>query len=155
MKKVIIGIDPDTEKNGIAIYKNNEIELLCLDLFAMFDMINKINIENYGIYVVIEKGQNNKALFNAISAGTKAKGAIASKMRITANVASKIGRNFELTNIIEKWCIYMGIDYSFYTPQGAKYTHKQVKEAFKITKQTNPEKRDALRCISQFITKIK
>jgi len=82
------------------------------------------------------------------------KGQVMSKMRVVANVASKTGRNFEITNIIEKWCKYMNIDYAFYTPKGAKYTHNQVKERYKIEGRTNPEKRDALRCIAQFITKL-
>jgi len=152
-KTTFIGIDPDTEKNGVAIYKNGKIDLLCLDLFDMFNKIHSINCDNEKLEVVIERGAENISLFNAISAGLKTKGNLQSKLRVSANVGSKIGRNFEVTNVIEQWCKYMNINHSFFVPKGSKYTHEFVKNKFDIKNRTNPEKRDALRCIARFITK--
>ncbi len=141
--KIYIGIDPDVENSGIAILdKKSKIKLQfkILDYFELFDYLIQLN-NKHDILVVIEKGELNKAIFTAHKSKTKA---------IASKIGSSVGRNFEATNIIIKFCEYVNINYKIYVPKSKKFDAKFVKQAFGYAGQTNQDKRDALRCIAGY-----
>lgn len=142
-----IGIDPDTDKSGVAIWnnENSEVKLMNLELPVLIDTIEEANKFDNDILVVIEKGENNKSIFHM--AITKA---------VAGAIGVKVGKNFQVTNDIEKFMIHLGIKYEFFTPNKStpKYTHKFSKSIFNFKgKRTNQEQRDALRCIVKYYNK--
>jgi hypothetical protein len=137
--KMIIGIDPDTEKNGLAIYHARKIHLHNWSLFGLFDFMkaNKTIIEK----VVIENGEMNRSLWNS-------KG----NFRTSLNIAMKTGKNFDRTDVIAEMCVYLDLKFEYYVPTSEKYSHDYACRLFGYEwKRTNQEQRDALRCIAKYI----
>lgn len=142
---IYIGIDPDTDKSGVAIYCgiHKKIELYNLELPQLIEKIkNYEKISKQEILVVIEKGENNKSIFH--TSKTKA---------IAGAIGVKVGKNFQVTSEIEKFMIYLGIRYEFFTPNKhtPKWNHKFAKSMFGFDgDRSNQEQRDALRCIAKY-----
>jgi hypothetical protein len=149
---IYIGIDPDTEKSGVAQRVSScpeeGVQLMnytYMELFDYLKTIKKISTKDLheGVLVVIEKGEQNKAIFNAHKAKNK---------QIAAKIGVSVGRNFECTNIIEQFCKYLELDYEFYKPSFKKFDNKFAQQQFNLNvKRTNEEQRDALRCIMKYI----
>lgn len=144
---IYIGIDPDVEKSGVAIWSKGVTSLHNFDYMQLFESLQNFqkHKEKYSILVVIEKGETNKAIFNANKAVNK---------RVAAKIGVSVGRNFEATNVIEQFCKYLELDYIFFVPNKAtpKFNNKFVQDNFDLnTKRTNEEQRDALRCIMKYI----
>lgn len=143
---VYVGIDPDTEKSGVAYFhkdsKNVELHnFTYMELYNYLDWL--LEITNEKVKIIIEKGEKNKAIFNANKAVNK---------RVAAKIGVSVGRNFEAANIIEQFCKYLGLDYEFYTPTFKKLDNKFVQKQFNLKQtRTNEEQRDALRCIMKYI----
>jgi len=143
---IYIGIDPDTEESGLAIWSEGILTLHNFNYMKLFESLKNYSNhkEKYKITVVIEKGENNKAIFNANKAKNK---------RIAAKIGVSVGRNFEATNIIEQFCKYLELDYEFYKPTSKKWNNQFCQMAFNMPKKTsNQEQRDALRCLIKYIT---
>ncbi len=149
---IYIGIDPDTEKSGMAIWSEGVLSLHNFDYMKLFESLQNFSKhrDTYNITVVIEKGELNKAIFKASKPSPKVKNKIAH----AAKIGSSVGRNFEATNIIEQFCKYLELDYEFFVPNKntPKLSNKIVQAGFDLnTKRTNEEQRDALRCIMKYI----
>lgn len=132
MNKIIIGIDPDLIKSGVALYRpDKSLELSCLnlpDLVKLFQE-HKERIEK----VVIEAGWLIK----------KSNWHGGEKIGIAENVAKKVGMNHATGLHIECFARALGLRVQLLEPQGKK-NHEQF---CRITgyqgKTTNPETRDA------------
>ena len=149
---IYIGIDPDTEKSGMAIFSEGITSLHNFGYMKLFESLQNLakHKDKYSITVVIEKGELNKAIFTASKPRFKVKNITA----YSAKRGADIGRNFEATNIIEKFCIYLNLDYEFFVPNKAtpKFNNNFVQSNFDVNvKRTNEEQRDALRCIMKYI----
>ena len=140
MKQIYIGIDPDVTKSGVAVFTDKKLSLYNKDYFELFDFLANFTINDWKLLVVIEKGQANKHLFNAI--GNK---------NVANNISMNIGRNFEATNIIEKFCKRHSINYEFYVPKMQKLNQIQIQKLFPYIEKSNEEQRDAIRCILRYI----
>ena len=135
-----IGIDPDISKSGFCILLNNEVKEL--SLLSFFDLTaHLLELKEYydnckqKYVVVIEKGESNKALFNA-----KGGAGVANK------IAMQTGKNFAVTELLIEFCDREKIPYKLYVPKSAKWSHDYTKKIVKnLPKQTNPDKRDAIR----------
>lgn len=144
---IYIGIDPDTDKSGIAIYSEGITTLHNFGYMQLFEILKKYATlsKKHRITIVIEKGELNKAIFNANRAVNK---------QVAAKIGTSVGRNFEATNIIEQFCIYHNLDYEFFVPNKhtPKLNNKFIQQNFEVNvKRTNEEQRDALRCIIKYI----
>jgi len=72
--------------------------------------------------------------------------------KLAAKKGVGIGKNFECSNVIIKFCKHYGIAFSEYTPKTAKFTKSDALRLFGInTKVKEQEQRDALRCALQKI----
>lgn len=135
-----IGIDPDTEKSGFCILLGNQVtELTTLSFFNLTAHLLELKEYYDGCLhkyvVVIEKGEDNKALFNA-------KGS----PRVAAKIAMQTGKNFAITDLLIEYCKRNDIKYKVYVPTSAKWDHNYAKKVvLKLPRQTNQEKRDAIR----------
>lgn len=128
---LFIGIDPDVEASGFAIWNKKElVELSCLDLPDLLAQLKAHNDQS-NIMVRLEAGWKAKGL-NWHSGGLGS--------------ANAVGRNHEIGRQIEKYCIKHEIPYQLVLPLG--YSGWDHKRFCKYTKwpekvKTNSEKRVA------------
>ena len=126
---VKIGIDPDVEKNGVAIKHDGKLTLHNLKFFELFDLLKTYP----NAQVVIEGGWLNKSNWH-----TKRNGSAA----LNAKIGNHTGANHEVGRKIVEMCEYLDIDYRVVRP-----TKSKVKSDLfhKITgiKKSNQEQRDA------------
>lgn len=131
MIKCFIGIDPDVQKSGFAVwYKKQFLELDCYDLPDLFEQLKYYN-DQYQVKVRLEAGWLAKGL-NWHNGGLGS--------------ANAVGRNHEIGRQIEKYCIKEKIPYELVKPLGySKYTHDQFCKYTGWSKKTktNPETRVA------------
>ena len=111
-----IGIDPDISESGFCILFNNEVKEL--SLLPFFDLTAHL-LELKECYegckqkyvVVIEKGEDNSSLFNAVNAGiatynspTNKRKSLIQKLKSALNAAAqagmRTGKNFEVTELL-------------------------------------------------------
>lgn len=141
-KTLIIGIDPDVNKNGVAIYNKHKksLELKSLTFFELFEYLNssKSNLKK----VVIEGGWlNKKSNFHNERSG----------VRVAAKIGSHTGANHEVGRKIVEMCEYLQIQHKVQKPlrkiwkgPDRKITHKELVSLTGIAvKRTNQEQRDA------------
>ena len=149
---IFIGIDPDVEKSGVAVFdrKTKKIELSNLKFFAVFDFliflktVAKKEDPELKILIIIEKGELNKAIFKAKTAQNKS---------VSAKIGVNVGKNFETTNKLIEMAEYLGIKYEIFIPNKftPKFNSSYAKNVYGIIERTNQDMRDALRCISRYI----
>ena len=128
-----IGIDPDVEASGFAVWSVLErrfTEICCEDLPDLCDRLKHLNT-HYNIFVRLEAGWLSKGL-------NWHKGGLGS--------ANKVGRNHEIGRQIEKLCMKYKIPYMLVKPLGySDWDHKRFCTYTKWPEsvKTNSEKRVA------------
>lgn len=146
-RKRIIGIDPDTEKSGVALLntETGEFEKLeSMSFFELFEFMAGVRVKygSNGIMVIIEGGWLVEKSNFHIRSTYNNKG---------ERIAKNVGANHETGKKIVEMCQYTGITYrvikplkKFWSGQNRKITHKEFEA---ITDQklptTNQETRDA------------
>lgn len=133
--KIFVGIDPDIEKSGFAIWNKTKQDLI-LTCLPFWELVNKLYFLNKtsDLEVRIEGGWLiKKSNWHGNSKQTKATG---------EKIAKSVGMNHQTGILMKEFCESKGISYSLIKPQG-----KLKAEAFnKITKhkgRSNQEQRDA------------
>lgn len=126
----IIGIDPDTDKSGIACFytKSKSLSVGQLDLHDLFDDLLKFNIKK--VLVRLEAGHKVKSTWHKGGNG----------------MAKRVGANHEIGRQIEKFCIKFNIPYELVKPcglSGIKHDTFCKITGWPIKELTNPEKRVA------------
>ncbi len=138
---LLIGIDPDCEKSGIATLntKTNQVEVKNLSFFELLDYLlkSKTDIKS----VRLEAGFLNSGNWHLHYTDSKAKAAAKGR---------DVGRNHEVARKIAEMLEYLGIKHELVKPTKHKMdnaTLQQKLERLKITglpKRTNAEMRDAV-----------
>ena len=103
---MIIGIDPDSDKHGVAIYKDGALhDLLMNDLMDLMDTLktNQSKIDfNSTIVVHIENVLgNNTSSFNHSSRFSKG---------VNSKISEKVGMCKQAQSEVEKLCKHLGIE---------------------------------------------
>lgn len=128
---MIVGIDPDVDRSGVAVAINGKItELHNYDFWQLYGWLMSEPIDK----VYIEAGWLNKTK-NYHGAKNKA---------IAAKIGADVGANHQMGKLIEKSCKDIKIDYELIKPTQAKI--KDQKLFNKLTGwegRTNQEQRDA------------
>lgn len=142
----IIGIDPDTQKNGIAIYSKTTKHLhsTALSFFDLFEYL-KNNSENI-VIVKIEAGWLvKKSNFRK----TKIK-------NVSDAISRKVGENHAVGKKIVEMCDYLGIRYKLSRPllkrwkgPDKKITHNEICKllqplGIEMPKRSNQDQRDSI-----------
>jgi hypothetical protein len=139
--KVLIGIDPDTDKSGYALYYPGKKTIATLQCFDLIDMMETINLNTAVLDVkvhleagwLIGKGNfSDRNKYGSRGANEK--------------IANRVGANNEIGRQLEKFCIRYNIPCMLKKPQGySSWSHAQFCKytgwPSKIL--TNPEKRVA------------
>lgn len=136
MSKVLIGIDPDTEKSGIGICtESKSIYLKNLTFFELFEELTKFKSANYlDVQIYIEAGWLNKSNWHKVVNGSS---------NINAQIGQRIGANHEVGKKIVEMCEYLGLKYHLIKPTKTKVDASTFKKITNYKGRTNQEQRDA------------
>ena len=131
-----IGIDPDVDKSGIAIWdsENKTLELKNLAFFELLDFLKEFKENNKSFAVVVEGGWLNKSNWHS---------KIGSNASFNAKIGERTGANFETGKKIVEMCVYLKITHSVIQPKKSKLKHDYFKKVTGFAKRTNQEQRDA------------
>ena len=139
MSRIYIGIDPDVEASGFALFKNQLlVDLKKMDLFELCEALSSYHI-SHDVLVRLEAGWLIKG--NWHRGGSRRSG-------------SSVGRNHEIGRQIEKYCIKHSIPYQLVKPQGySSYTHERFCKltGWPLKSKTNSETRVAAMMVYGFI----
>ena len=143
----VIGIDPDVDKNGVALLDCNT-RTLTIDTLAFPDLLD------YLLYLKRSSEVQQQNIIVAIEAGWMNQGNWHLKYRDNRNVAVAKGvhqgRNEQVSRIIGQMCERYGLHYEFIKPlrkcwkgKDGKITHDELAYFTGIKGRTNQEGRDA------------
>lgn len=133
----IIGIDPDIKASGVACYDEHGLTLHNMSFFELYYFLKSRSEYT----VVIERGEENRHLFNARG-----------NFRTSLNIAMKTGKNFAVSDLLFEMCEVLGVkNVHSYVPGTQKMSHEQLTKIVKMPNKSNQEQRDAVRCILSFI----
>ena len=131
---ILVGIDPDSDKSGVALYRKSDksYKLNNLSFFELFDYLKEH--KHIIRFVVIEAGWLNKSTWHG--AGQKA-------ASISARIGKNVGSNHEVAKKIEEMCIYLKLYYELVRPCRSKLSAEEFGKITGIKERTNQEERDA------------
>lgn len=129
-QRILIGIDPDCDKSGFAVYHPATKQLSNLKTFDLTNLFNEIMLkaEQFDITVKLEAGW--------LKPGTWHKGG--------NGQAKRVGANHEIGRQIEKFLQKNGVKYDLILPQGySSWKHDQFVKYTGWQDKTNSETRVA------------
>ena len=145
--EVIIGIDPDVEKSGVAYLQVEERELRVTnfsfpDLLRFLRACNAVSVSGgMAFAVVIEAGWLNRSNWHFSPRDSRAK---------CAEIGRAAGRNHQTGILIAEMCEAIGIEYYLQKPltkvwkgRDGKITHAELSAFTGIMGRTNQDGRDA------------
>ena len=131
--KLLIGIDPDVDKSGIAVKCDLFTKLSNLTFFELFDLLSSYKETRENIEVYIECGFLNKGNWHKTNGSNS----------VNAQIGQRTGANHEEAKKIVEMCKYLGIMCYEIKPTRSKVNSDFFKQITKIEKRTNQEQRDA------------
>lgn len=129
-KKILIGIDPDVTKSGVA---TSDKVLMNLTFFELFDFLKAYKKTNLELEVYVECGFLNKSNWHKTNGSNS----------INAQIGQRTGANHEVAKKICEMCEFLEIKYHKIKPTRSKVNADFFKKITKIDKRTNQEQRDA------------
>lgn len=134
---IFIGIDPDVDKSGFAVWCSKSKALKELKVSRFFELIYEIDSiisEGFEVVVCIEAGWLiKKSNFHSRKGQTKAVG---------EKIAKAVGANHQVGKLIAEYCDNKKIAFGLIKPQGKKNAD-EFKKITGYVKRTNSEMRDS------------
>ena len=135
---IYLGIDPDIEKNGVAIYDTDD-NVLDLKLLNFWELIEEIESYLIPIHIVIEAGHLiNKSNWH----GSK-------NVYTAARIGKNVGSNHQIGRLLEQYCIKNKISHELIKPKG-KINAEMFNKLWSRNGRTNQEVRDAAMLIYKY-----
>ena len=134
MGKILIGIDPDTEKSGYARIQGDQLKLDNLSFFDLFEELSFYKEKEIKPTVYVECGFMNKGNRHKVFGGSIA---------LNSKIGERIGANHEIAKKIVEMCIYLKLPYERIQPKKSKITNDYFKKITGLQIRTNQENRDA------------
>lgn len=138
MSKILIGIDPDVTKSGVAFLSGNKLELQNLTFFELYEMLKFYKEKEVKPTVYVECGYLNKSNWHKKTGSSAA---------LNAKIGEKTGANFETAKKIVEMCEYLNLPYQKIQPRRSKIDNDYFKKITGYTGRTNQEQRDAFMLI--------
>lgn len=135
MSKILIGIDPDIDKNGVAILSEN---LKIVHNMTFWELYDFLKTDNETTTVYIEAGWLNKGNWHLNRKMS---------LSIAAETGRRTGLNHAVGKLIEEMCIYLEIKYKLVRPSETKRNAIYFGKITGIKYRTNQEQRDAMMLI--------
>lgn len=134
---MIIGIDPDLVKSGVATKHNNE---LLLDNMSFFELYDYLQLHKDKIKVAyIEAGYLNKSNWHIRASNNP---------QTAAAIGRKVGENHAVAKKIVEMCKYIKVKYIEVRPSRQKIDADMFNKITKYKGRTNQEQRDAAMLIA-------
>ena len=132
--EIWVGIDPDVEKSGVAVWDSNEKSFDSIQCLSFFDTIETIKLANefYSTLVIIEAGWLIK----------KSNWHGANNKNVAAKIGTKVGANHQVGKLLAEYCMNNNLPYILTVPQG-KRNAREFKCLTGWQGRTNSEHRDA------------
>lgn len=136
--KVYVGLDPDVNESGFAVWKNNE---LTLGNYRFFEVMHKLEYMEADCWqrgnklkVIIEGGWlNEKSNWHNQGQG---------EARV-AKVAKNTGANHQVGKLFVEMCEALSLEFEIRRPQSSKVNAEMFKKITKYKGRTNQDARDA------------
>lgn len=128
---MIVGIDPDIEKNGIATLSEKGLQLNNLAFVHVMDFIKLHKDEIKCVY--IEAGWFNK----------KSSWHTANNMSVAAKIGKSVGQNHAAGMLLEQSIKHEGLKVVLVKPTKSKLDARSFEQLTKYKGKTNQETRDA------------
>lgn len=142
MKKVLIGIDPDTDKSGFALIFGKTILLKNLKFFELFKMLyfikNHQEYQDCDMMVYVECGFLNGGNRHFKAAASTA---------FNGKISERVGANHEIAKKVCEMCEFLKLPFQQIRPTKSKTDSDFFKKLTKIKTRTNQEQRDAMMMI--------
>ena len=139
---ILIGIDPDVDKSGVAIKTPSGMDMKTLNFFALFDYLRSVkkyaNEARLELCVFVECGYLNKGNRHKVLGGS---------LSLNSKIGEHIGQNHQVAKKILEMCEYLGLNYQEVRPTKTKLDSNQFNEKTGYKKRTNQEQRDAMMLI--------
>ena len=117
---IIIGIDPDVYKSGVAMKHNGEVSVGRMKFFDLLEYLERF--KGHSVLVRIDAGWLNKpANFRKMIKDDKTGEWVPMPDYIKERIASKVGRNEQVGRFIEEMCQHLGLQYQLVRPERAKW----------------------------------
>jgi hypothetical protein len=137
---ILIGIDPDTDKSGVAIKRNDKLEVQTLSFFALYDALEAIathEVMSHGrtALVRISAGWlNRKTNFRQRILKKTPSGIVwvEAPPKVRERMSEKVGRNHQVGYLIMEMCARFGLTYEEVRPSQAKMTPEWFERITKI-----------------------
>ncbi|SED11053.1 hypothetical protein SAMN04489761_4306 [Tenacibaculum sp. MAR_2009_124] len=134
---ILIGIDPDVEKSGVAFKIKDHIELSNLSFFDLFEFLSekrdRVKKTSEEILIVVEAGWLNKSNWHKKKNGSAA---------VNAEIGKRTGANLETGKKIVEMVRFLKLPYKIIKPKTSKINSEFFKRITGI-KRSNQEQRDA------------
>lgn len=137
-QKMLIGIDPDVDKSGVAFINGSTLTIENLTFFQLFDLLKFYKEKENKPTVYIECGFLNKSNWHK-KAGKSA--------AFNAKIGEHTGANFETAKKIVEMCEYLGLPHHKIKPTQSKIDSETFKSLTNSKIRTNQEQRDAFMLI--------
>ncbi len=134
MSKILIGIDPDVEKSGVAFLQDNKLKLQNLGFFELFEMLKFYKEREIKPMIYVECGFLNKSNWHKKTCKSAA---------FNAKIGEHTGANFETAKKIVEMCIYLGLPHFPIKPTKSKIDSATFQKVTGLKIRTNQEVRDA------------
>lgn len=133
---MIIAIDPDLDKSGVAIFDDSGLKLDTMNFVGVMELLKGKNSKA----VIIEAGwHNQKSNFH------KKQGQF-----VREKIAKNVGENHAVGKIMVQLAEYFGHQVRLVTPKYTKLNHDEFVQLTGYQGKTNSEKRDAGRLAWQY-----
>jgi len=134
---IFIGIDPDVEKSGFAVWDSEKRELVEVRTYCFFELVERLKdfvLFGCEIRLVIEAGWLiKKSNFHGRKGQSKSVG---------EKIAKAVGANHQIGKLLVEWCAFNGVLYKEIKPQG-KLSAIEFKRVTGWDGRTNSEQRDS------------
>lgn len=135
MDKITVGIDPDGDKHGVAIYINGKLKQLAM--LSTVQIVHEIILpyKEHDLLFAIENVNTTNKIFDKHLTDNK---------KVNMEVARKVGRNQQSQLELESWLDFYDVKYKRYKPSSEwKKTEKLFKRITGWTGRSNEDKRSA------------
>ena len=137
----IIAIDPDVDKNGVAILEKETktLKIYSLSFAEIIDMVLSLKGSPTPVLVIVEGGWLNSSNWHLRNGDSK---------RVAAAKGRNLGANHETGKKIVEVCEYYSIPVKVVRPlrkiwKNGKISHEELSKFAPIPSRTNQEERDA------------
>ena len=145
MSKIWIGIDPDTDKNGVAIWYKDSKELVLknLSFFELFSLLSELKTA-FDIQVIVDAGWlNKKTNFRQKFLNKKTGQYEEHSIGVKEKMAGHTFANHETGKKIVEMCEFLSLAVSLNKPTRSKSNAERFKAVTGYVGRTNQETRDA------------